>query len=206
MAVNHGAGEEPEDELLPCGQSLMELWENPAGPWVRPAGHPGECPHCAAALAELHALEEFVTRSRVSEAAAPRRELSVSTVMDIVRMELRPGRTLPLGEPDEDAWIVEAAAAKVFRAAVDALPEVTAGSCRIAPVGAGGRNTAERGPVRVRIEVVAGMTWTVPRLAEAVRDAVARAAGERLGLEVLAVDVVVMDLVEPAGGNGRAAW
>ena len=38
MAVNHGAGEEPEDELLPCGQSLMELWEDPAGPRVPPAG------------------------------------------------------------------------------------------------------------------------------------------------------------------------
>ncbi|MFD7511346.1 hypothetical protein ACFV5N_18700, partial [Streptomyces sp. NPDC059853] len=178
----------------------------PGRPWVPPAGHPPECPHCAAALAELHALEDFVTRSRAREAAAPPRELSVSTVMDIVRMELRPGRTLPLGEPDEDAWIVEAAAAKVFRTAVDALPEVTAGSCRIAPVGAGGHGAPERGPVRVRIEVVAAMTWTVPRLAEAVRDAVARAADERLGLEVLAVDVVVMDLVEPAGGNGRAPW
>ncbi|MFI9464592.1 hypothetical protein [Streptomyces xiamenensis] len=206
MALNDGPQEETEDELLPCGRSLMELWDDAGSGSPAVAGHPGDCPHCARALEELRALEGVVSRSRAEEEAAPRRELSVTRVMDIVRMELRPGRTLPLGEPDEDAWIVEAAAAKVFRGAVDALTGVTAGSCRIAPLGAGGRGSVTRGPVRVRLEVVADLSWTIPALAATVRDEVARAADERLGLRVHAVDVVVVDLREADGERGRGAW
>ncbi|MEK8171703.1 hypothetical protein NKH77_26930 [Streptomyces sp. M19] len=41
----------------------------------------------------------------------PAREDFASRVMKVVRTELRPGRALPLGEPSDDDWITEAAAA-----------------------------------------------------------------------------------------------
>ncbi|WP_157996893.1 hypothetical protein, partial [Streptomyces otsuchiensis] len=140
-------------------------------------------------------------------------------VMDMVRLELRPGRSLPLGETTEDHWIGESTAAKAFRAAAETLPGVHAGSCRITPAdpaatsGTGwlGRG-APRGPVRVRLEVTARLTWTVPDLADAVRDRILAAAQDTLGMEVAAVDVRVTDMYEPhvasdpetPDGSGRA--
>jgi hypothetical protein len=200
--------EPPEGETLPCGRSLMAVWESADERGVAADPHLAACPHCSAAIAELRALREVVARGRAGRKAAddPGRAADGMTdavtdgmaerVMDIVRREPRPGRTLPLGGPAEDAWIVEAAAAKTFRAAVEALAGVRAGSCRIAPLDRAEGGSPPRGPVRVRLEVVAEMTWTVPWLADAVRDRVADAARETLGLDVRVVDVVVVDLVD----------
>ncbi|MGK5529832.1 hypothetical protein [Streptomyces sp. URMC 129] len=206
MALNEPPGErsgEPADEPvdgepLPCGRSLREVWdlwdEGPADadPHLR------SCPHCTAALDELRLLGDVVRQTRTAEPAEPGTHAVTARVMDIVRLELRPGRTLPLGEPDEDTWVVEAAAARVCRAAAESLPGVRAGSCRVAPPEDGAR----RGPVRVRLEIVADLSWTVPALADAVRDRVAAAAREDLGLDVDAIDVAVVDMTD-AGGAAR---
>ncbi|NJQ06166.1 Asp23/Gls24 family envelope stress response protein, partial [Streptomyces lonarensis] len=136
-------------------------------------------------------------------------------VMDLVRLELRPGRSLPLGGLTEDHWVGETTVAKTFRAAAETLPGVRAGSCRITPdapatgstgsTGLLGRD-APRGPVRVRLEVAAPLTWTVPELAAAVRDRVLSVAEEALGMPVAAVDVRVTDMYEPdAPAPGREA-
>ncbi|MCF3960546.1 hypothetical protein [Streptomyces fuscigenes] len=134
------------DELLPCGRSLALLWQAWDAEQADSDLHVAGCPHCAAALDRLQALQDLVaadeTADRDFEAAAGRSdneafgsrvESVTARVMDVVRLELRPGRTLPLGEPEEDAWIVEAALAKLLRKAADALPGVRAGSCRIRP-------------------------------------------------------------------------
>ncbi|ONK14796.1 Asp23/Gls24 family envelope stress response protein [Streptomyces sp. MP131-18] len=193
MALN-----EPLDsEELPCGRSLQDVWESWDEGTTGKDPHYASCPHCSAALAELRALGDFVEQSRAAAPeppGAPDARAVTTRVMDIVRLELRPGRRLPLGEPDEDAWIVEAAAAKTFRAAAESLPGVRAGSCRIEPLGAG--SGTSRGPVRVRLAVTAELTWTVPRLADAVRERVARAAREAIGLDVQAIDIEVVDLVD----------
>jgi hypothetical protein len=204
---------EPPEERLPCGRTLRSVWEAwDEGP--APGGgdpHPADCPHCAAALDRLAVLEDFAREVRSEDARQERDDATLAAadavtarVMDIVRLELRPGRTLPLGAPDEDAWIVEAAAAKVLRSAVDALPGVRAGSCRIspldpAPAPAGGA----RGPLRARIEVAADLTWTVPELAAAVRERVLAAATDAVGMEVAAVDVAVVDILGPPGPGGE---
>ncbi|MEI5100997.1 hypothetical protein RB200_23660 [Streptomyces sp. PmtG] len=126
-------------------------------------------------------------------------------IMDVVRLELRPGRTLPLGEADEDAWIVEAAAARRFREAAESLPGVRAGSCRVAPgeldadtdtdTAADTRHGPPRTPVTVRIEVAVAGSWELPEVADRVRRRIARAADDALGLRLGAVDVVITDLI-----------
>ncbi|WP_067226283.1 hypothetical protein [Streptomyces sp. NBRC 109706] len=214
-AALHEAGLWPDavpaddEELLACGRSLIELWEAWDEGRAARDPHVVGCPYCGAALAELRALGELVARSRAVEERTPEppglASRVTARVMEIVRLELRPGRTLPLGEPNEDAWIVEAAVSRVFRSAVEELDGVRAGSCRIAPisrtpVGDG----PPRGPVAVRIEVVASLAWSVPALAEAIRRRLGVAADEELGLDVRTIDVHVLDLTdEPPRGDRR---
>ncbi|MFX4292535.1 hypothetical protein [Streptomyces bohaiensis] len=137
-----------------------------------------------------------------TDAAADADAAFAARVMDLVRLELRPGRNLPLGGLTEDHWVGETTVTKTFRAAAETLPGVRAGSCRITPddpaasTGLLGRG-APRGPVRVRMEVAAPLTWTVPELAAAVRDRVLSVAEEALGMPVAAVDVRVTDMYEP---------
>ncbi|MET4926252.1 hypothetical protein P3L51_28520 [Streptomyces sp. PSRA5] len=203
-----------ETERLPCGRELSVVWEA----WDAVDGSPGavgprvtapdvagwhvsdphllECPYCSAALADLAALGEAVDRTREAGLPGPAEVSDLTTrVMDIVRLELRPGRPLPLGEPDEDLWIVEAAAARAFRAAAESLPGVRAGSCRISP--------RERGPVNVRLEVAAGVHLNLPDLADEIRARVADSARDAIGIEVESIDVLVIDLFDEEEGDGR---
>ncbi|WP_369228683.1 Asp23/Gls24 family envelope stress response protein (plasmid) [Streptomyces sp. R39] len=189
----------PGEELLPCGRELGEVWrqweEGSADPRTR------SCPHCSAALHDLDRLQDVVRRARAEEPLQEDTGALVERVMDVVRLELRPGRTLPLGGAAEDAWIVEAAAAKVFRAAADSLPGVRTGSCRIAPAGSGAAAPARRarGPVAVRVEIVVAATVSLRQVAEQVREEVFAAAAGLLGMEVGSVDVTVTDVL-PEGG------
>ncbi|WP_326599339.1 hypothetical protein [Streptomyces sp. NBC_01803] len=194
MALNEPSDEPVDGEPLPCGRSLMEVWELWDEGLAGADPHIRSCPHCSAALEELRLLGDVVQQTRTAEPAEPETHAVTARVMDIVRLELRPGRTLPLGEPDEDTWVVEAAAARVCRAAAESVPGVRAGSCRVAPPAEGAR----RGPVRVRLEVVVDLSWTVPGLADAVRGRVAAAAWEDIGLEVGAIDIVVVDMIDAA--------
>lgn len=191
-------GSAPAEEVLRCGRTLHEVWD--AWDEDRATGDPhyASCPHCTAALHGLRMLDEFVRTARTEDeeagsadgrAAGDRATEAVTDrVMDIVRRELRPGRSLPMGEPDEETWIVEAAAARVVRSALDALPGVRAGSCRFTP-------DPERPVVRVRVEVAADLTRGFPELGDAVRDRIGAAAQDLLGLEVAAVDVAVVDVL-----------
>ncbi|MDN3026023.1 Asp23/Gls24 family envelope stress response protein [Streptomyces sp. S.PB5] len=201
-----GAGGEgvPGDDRLPCGRELADVWrqweEGPVDPHTR------ACPHCSAALHELDALEDVVRQARADEPAQDDGGALVERVMDVVRLELRPGRTLPLGTPAEDDWIVEAAAAKVFRAAADSLPGVRASSCRVAPQDPAVTGSRARGPVTVRIEVAVAMTVNLRQVAEQVRERVLAAADDQLGMAVGSVDVTVTDVLDdedPAKGGPR---
>lgn len=201
---------EDQPELLSCGRQLDELWEawtdDPAALADDP--HVASCPHCATALSELRLLDEFVREEMRHDEQTAARTSSAHTgritdrVMDIVRTELRPGASVPLGAPHEDHWITETAAARTFRAAAEQEPGVAAGSCRIAPADGEERRFVLPGarlprvPVRVRIGIIAPLRarTPVPRIADAVRSRVTVAADRELGMEVTAVDVVVVDV------------
>ncbi|MFI6087932.1 Asp23/Gls24 family envelope stress response protein [Streptomyces sp. NPDC051218] len=198
-----GFGVLPEDELLPCGRELSHVWEQ------REAGvpdpHADGCPHCTQALNALLRLEGIVTQARDTAPREQDTSALAGRVMDVVRLELRPGRTLPLGDEDEDAWIVEAAAARTVRAAAESLPGVRAGSCRIepldepAPPAPAGR--LARGPVRIRIEVQVPLTWHLQEVADLVRDRVRDAVDDELGMRIAVVDVTIADVIDDAGGD-----
>ncbi|MFJ2769140.1 hypothetical protein [Streptomyces sp. NPDC087300] len=209
MALNEEGREAAAEEALPCGRELARVWER----WEAgvPDPHVDACPYCTDAVAALRALEEVVAEARVTE--PPEQASQAATlagrVMDVVRLELRPGRTLPLGDEDEDAWIVEAAAARTIRAAVETLPGVRAGSCRIdiAPLDAApGRPAAPpgrlpRGPVRVRVEIQVALSWHLQDVADRARQRVSAAADGELGLRVAEIDVRIADIIDDGAAD-----
>ncbi|MFI5866732.1 hypothetical protein [Streptomyces sp. NPDC051546] len=193
------AEDEDSGALLPCGRDLAALWDGEQAdgdPQASPAAgpHPADCPHCAAAREDLARLRDGVRRDAREtatdwEAAAAR---LTAGIMDVVRLERRPGRTLALGEMDEDAWIYEAVAARAFRSAAELVPGIRAGSCLISPEP--DPSAGARTPARVRIEVTASMHLDLQGAAERIRRCIARAAAQDLGLRITAVEVAVTDL------------
>ncbi|MGW3287994.1 Asp23/Gls24 family envelope stress response protein [Streptomyces sp. NPDC001002] len=201
--TDHGPGS--EDERLACGRLLSQVWDD----WERQTDDPHllTCPHCQEAVQDLDQLETAVRDLRDDSAEPSASEVTSLTrrVMDVVRLELRPGRPLPLGEPGEDLWIMEAVAARSLRAAAESVPGVRAGSCRLLPVVEGG--TVEVGAVvEVRLDIHAPVDAYLPELAEQVRGRVRDAADRELGMPTAAVDIRVTDLLDtPADSQeGRA--
>ncbi|MCD7440777.1 Asp23/Gls24 family envelope stress response protein [Streptomyces lincolnensis] len=194
-----------DDEQLPCGRLLFEVWDA----WERQAADPHlrSCPHCRQAVHGLDQLESAVRglREDAADASAYDAEPLTRRVMDVVRLELRPGRPLPLGEPDEDLWIMEAVAARSLRAAAETVEGVRAGSCRLIDVAADA--DPDSGAVTVRLDIHAPAGAVLPHLADRVRERVRQAADRELGMVVAAVDIRVTDLVDTSadGQEGRTS-
>ncbi|MGW2831951.1 Asp23/Gls24 family envelope stress response protein [Streptomyces sp. NPDC001286] len=181
-----------DDELLPCGRLLSHTWRA----WEEGIDddHVRSCPWCREAVGELDQLETAVRglRDDAAEASAWDAEPLTRRVMDVVRLELRPGRPLPLGEPAEDLWVMEAVAARVLRAAAETVPGVRAGSCRLLD----GREDGTRdGTVGARLDIHAPADAVLPDVADRVRRCVREAADRELGMTLAAVDIRVIDLV-----------
>lgn len=212
MAMNQPREPEPQspaeagDAFLPCGRDLADLWDqqdqDPAGlePWSADP-HTAECRHCAAALEDFTLLRDAVRRDVQETEAdweADAARLTAS-IMDVVRQELRPGRTLALGETDEDAWMYEAVAARIFRTAAELVPGVRAGSCRISPTPSS--HTQARTPAQVRIEVSVDITPDLQLTADRVRRRIATAAEHDLGMNIASIDVAITDIHHQTSGE-----
>ena len=199
---NSTAATPADDELLPCGRLLSRTWDD----WEQQTDDPHlrSCPHCRQAVHGLDDLESVVRGLREetdTSAAGYDTEPLTRRIMDVVRLELRPGRPLPLGEPAEDLWIMEAVAARALRAAAESVPGVRAGSCRLLDGG-------DPGTAEVRLDIHAPADAPLPELAARVRERVWEAADRELGMGVTAVDIRVTDLVPspmPDDQEGGAA-
>ncbi|TXJ72661.1 nucleopolyhedrovirus P10 family protein [Streptomyces lavendulae] len=127
----------------------------------------------------------------------------------VVRDHTGLGRLLPLGEPADGAWIAENAAGAVLRvAAADGLPGVRLGALRIGladpqaaaePVVPAPPSALPPGALRVTADCAATSVEPLPATAERLRELLATAAAERLGLVVAEVDLRITDLLEPDG-------
>ncbi|MEV6719444.1 Asp23/Gls24 family envelope stress response protein [Streptomyces xanthochromogenes] len=191
---------DPDDERLPCGRLLSQVWSDWEGGAVDP--HQADCPDCTSAVAELEKLGTAVRQLRDCTEDASGYDTSSLTerVMDVVRLELRPGHPLPLGAPDEDMWVMESAAARVLRAAAERVPGVRSGSCRITP------EPDQPGRVAISLHIVAPMTAPgLPALAEEVRRSVGEAADHRLGLEITGIDVHIVGIADEPGDSEKGS-
>ncbi|MGW1227094.1 hypothetical protein [Streptomyces sp. NPDC001478] len=130
-----------------------------------------------------------------------------------VRRRVRLGRLLPLGGPQDGAWIAETAAADVLREAVaSAWPAPVLGELRLsvadpdaapAPGVEPPPSALPPGPLRIEGTLAAPADRPLPASADALRAALLTAARERLGLRVDEVDLRVTELLE--GAPERAA-
>ncbi|MDX6356672.1 MAG: hypothetical protein QOF98_3575, partial [Streptomyces sp.] len=126
-----------------------------------------------------------------------------------VREQVALGRLLPLGGPDDAAWIAESAAVRVLRRSAAGLPGVRLGEVGVllgaaaeadvlvaappqgAPVGA-----LPHLPLRVEAAFEAAVDEPLPAVAERLRDVLWAAARDGVGLAVAAVDLRVTGLLE----------
>ncbi|MER5563266.1 Asp23/Gls24 family envelope stress response protein [Streptomyces sp. NPDC001251] len=189
---------DPDDERLPCGRLLSRVWSD----WEEGAAdsHAAACPDCTAAVAELERLETAVRglRDDTEDASGYDPAPLTERVMDVVRLELRPGHPLPLGTPEEDMWVMESAAARVLRAAAERVPGVRSGSCRITP------EQDMPGRVTVSLHILAPITApSLPALADEVRRSVGESADRRLGLEITGIDVHVIGFADASDDSEK---
>ncbi|NEC84840.1 Asp23/Gls24 family envelope stress response protein [Streptomyces sp. SID12501] len=221
---NNASTHADDDELLPCGRLLSRTWND----WEQRSdgtdysddtggtdSHLRSCPYCSQAVSGLDRLESVVRGlQEETDTAAYDAGPLTRRVMDVVRLELRPGRPLPLGEPAEDLWIMEAVAARALRAAAETVAGVRAGSCRLfdAPADAHSdacssshahSDTSADGAVGVRLDIHAPADVSLPDLAARVRERVREAAYRELGMVVAAVDIRVTDLLHTPADDGQ---
>ncbi|MFF1679869.1 nucleopolyhedrovirus P10 family protein [Streptomyces sp. NPDC058256] len=127
----------------------------------------------------------------------------------VVRHQLGLGRLLPLGGPRDGAWITEGAADSVLRRAAAPVRGIRLGTLRIAladpdqsydPAVPPPPSALPPGPLRISAEFTASADPTAPGVeplpttAARLRQSLATAATERLGLTVTEVDLRVTGL------------
>ncbi|MFJ3230823.1 hypothetical protein [Streptomyces sp. NPDC086787] len=176
------------DEVLPCGRRLSRVWEQTRDA-VPPADpHTVSCPHCREAAEGLATVNAAVRALRTED--PPGLRALTERVMNVVRAEARLGRLLPLADPDRDLRITESAAAKVLRQAADTVPGTRAATCRLV-------SEDEGTHTRVDLTLASTLDCPLPDQVHRVRRSVLDAAGQDLGLAVTAVDITVIDVLEP---------
>ncbi|MER5440046.1 nucleopolyhedrovirus P10 family protein [Streptomyces sp. NPDC002790] len=125
---------------------------------------------------------------------------------EAVRTQLGLGRLLPLGGPQDGAWLAEPAAAQALRRAVQGLSGVRLGALRLGladpdtaaePAVPAPPSALPAGPLRLTAECAATADEPLPVAADRLREALAGAA-EWVGLVVSEVDLQVTALLDEA--------
>ncbi|WP_329370716.1 nucleopolyhedrovirus P10 family protein [Streptomyces sp. NBC_00669] len=149
--------------------------------------------------------------------------VSMDRLARTVREQVALGRLLPLGGPEDAAWITERTAVAALRTVCAALPGVRLGRVDVLPAadGDGGPDEPDlpaaaplgalpHRPLRIKAGFEAVVGEPLPVMAERLRTALFAAAGEDgLGLPVRVVDLAVTGLIddpeEPSAavGSGR---
>lgn len=194
-------GTAPVDDgapLLACGRDAARVWDRAAA-GEDPDAHERACPHCTAAAADALGLGALVHRMADEPLEPPPSVLD--RVMVAVRSELRPHDVITLPSPHGQARLSRAAAAAVLRHTVDRMGGLRARSCRIEQVddtlaAVEEAPDSQRHAVDVRITVTARFGVDLASVTARVRQMVATAGEQALGVPVRRVDIEVADLFD----------
>ncbi|MFI6280609.1 nucleopolyhedrovirus P10 family protein [Streptomyces sp. NPDC050988] len=136
--------------------------------------------------------------------------MTVDRWTQAVREQLGLGRLLPLGGPQDGAWITEAAVTAVLRRAARDVPGVRLTAVRLSladpdsapePAVPPPPSALPPGPLRITADFAATPAEPLPATASRLRTALTAAATDRLGLRVTEVDLRVTGLLEEAPGT-----
>ncbi|REK86940.1 hypothetical protein DY245_29495 [Streptomyces inhibens] len=139
--------------------------------------------------------------------------MTVEAWTQAVRLQLELGRLLPLGEPDDGAWITEQAAVRVLGRAAAEVPGVGLETLRVGAIPLASSSepavpppvsALPPGPLRIEATLSAAMQQSLSHTAEQLRSALLSAAVERLGLAAVAADLHITDLLQSPEAAARS--
>lgn len=189
---------------LECGHSLEELSIYLDTGEFRDPGHLPGCPECQAGLTSLRrltALGEELFEADVAAAGSGTDDW-MQSILDNLRLELRPGRDIPV-RPDTPGDILtetEGSISALIRSVADALPGTAAGKCRLH-----GDVSTPGSPITVSVEVAVVFGHPLEERAATLRRDLAAALARHTELTIAAIDVTVADVLEPGFPGARTA-
>ncbi|WP_375423024.1 Asp23/Gls24 family envelope stress response protein [uncultured Friedmanniella sp.] len=193
MAVN-------EESRLGCGRLVDDVWADADRP---PDAHEQTCPFCQQARATMLGLSEATDALRGYEEQDPEYVPSVAVkdlVMQLVHIEVRRGRALPLRVPETEALvprlaISEQAVLDVVWQGADAIPGVRGRHCAVVAELTEQR-PGEAGTVRIELHVALAAGVSIPEVTGRLRDHLRRHVADETGLHTSRIDVTVEDLYD----------
>jgi hypothetical protein len=122
-------------DTLSCGHSLTDLSEYLDTGLIGDPGHLADCPECQSALASLRRLSALGNELLDADTAAAGSGSDdwMKAILGNLRLELRPGRSIPLraDTPGDVLTETEGAISALIRSVADSLPVTAAGKCRL---------------------------------------------------------------------------
>lgn len=182
-------------DTLECGHSLAELSAYLDTGQIADPAHLDSCPECQAGLASLRnlsALGSELLSSDVADAGSGSDDW-MQSILDNLRLELRPGRSIPLqsDHPDDTLWETEGSISALIRSVVDAHPGTAAGKCRLH-----GDVTTPGALTTVEVEIAVVYGHSMEERADQLREELARTLATHTELAIEAINITVTDVLE----------
>lgn len=183
-------------DMLSCGHSLADLSEYLDTGQIGDPGHLAECPECQsglAALRRLSALGDELLDADIA-AAGSGNENWMKAILGNLRLELRPGRSIPLraDTPGDVLTETEGSISALIRSVADSLPGTAAGKCRLY-----GDVTEPGAPITVGVDLAVVYGHPLEQRAATLRWELAAALARQTELNITAIDVTITDVLEP---------
>lgn len=185
----------PSDPL-DCGHSLAELSEYLDTGLIGDPEHLAQCPECQAGLGSLRrlsALGNELVDADITEAGSGTDDW-MQAILGNLRLELRPGRSIPVrgDDPGDILAETEGSISALIRSIADGMPGTAAGKCRLQ-----GDVTDPGAPITVDIELAVVYGHPLKERAAALRRQLAEALSRHTELNITEIQVTITDVLEP---------
>lgn len=182
-------------DALECGHSLAELSAYLDTGEIADPAHLDSCPECQAGLASLRRLSELgneLLTADVADAGSGSDDW-MQTILDNLRLELRPGRSIPLraADPQDTLWETEGSVSALIRSVADSFPGTAAGKCRLL-----GDITVPGAGITVEVEIAVVYGLAMEERAAALRNELAKVLEVQTELNIQAINITVTDVLE----------
>jgi len=184
------------NDTLDCGHTLAELSEYLDTGQITDPGHLDHCPECQSGLAALRGISALGDELRDADIAAAGSGADdwMQAILGNLRLELRPGRSIPVRSDHVGDTLseTEGAISALIRSLADALPGTAAGKCRLH-----GDVSVPGAPVTVAVDLAVIYGHPLKRRAEDFRRQLAETLARQTELNITAIDVTIADVLEP---------